>query len=116
MTDIQPLINELVKLLVPSIVEHLDINGYKFSDVTTDELAEAINDYCENGHLDQRVMNTVEEQVVQCIHDGSVDDDLQSRARGIIEEGCLDDEINDRINQCISNGSFDVEVTFNGSW
>ena len=112
MTEIQPLLDALAKLLVPSIVEHLDINGYKFSDVTTDELAEAINDYCESGRLDQRVMDTVEESVAQCISDGNVDEELTSRARGILEEGYFDDEINDRINQCISNGTFDIEVNY----
>ena len=92
MTDIQPLINELAKLLVPSIVEHLDINGYKFSDITTDDLHEVLS------------MADLSEYMSE---------DVGTMVNNYISEGYVDDIIEQRIEEVMSNGSFDIEITYN---
>jgi|TARA_R100000482_G_scaffold116526_1_gene59739 hypothetical protein len=91
MTDIQPLITELAKLLVPAIVEHLDINGYKFSDITTDDLHEVLS------------MADLSEYMSE---------DVGTMVNNYIGEGYVDDIIEQRIEEVMSNGSFDVEVTY----
>ena len=91
MIDIQSLINELAKLLVPSIVEHLEINGYKFSDITTDDLHEVLS------------MADLSEYMSE---------DVGTMVNNYIGEGYVDDIIEQRIEEVMSNGSFDVEVTY----
>ena len=56
MTDIQPLINELAKLLVPSIVEHLEISEYMSEDIGT-----MVNNYIGEGYVDDIINDRIEE-------------------------------------------------------
>tara|TARA_R100000458_G_scaffold6781_2_gene5396 strand:- start:2060 stop:2338 length:279 start_codon:yes stop_codon:yes gene_type:complete len=90
--DIRPLLNELAKLLAPSIVEHLEINGYKFSDITTDDLHEVLSTADLSEYMSE---------------------DVGTMVNNHISEGFVDDIIEQRIDDLVSNGSFDIEVTYN---
>ncbi len=78
--DMQPLLNELAKLLVPLVIENLNseeldfFKGEEDNEIDYDVLAEALRD--------------------------------------CLREGWVDEEIESRIDSVINNGSWDFDISF----
>ena len=78
--DMQPLLNELAKLLVPLVIENLNPEEFDFF----------------KGEEDNEL-------------DGDV---LAEALRDCLREGWVDEEIESRIDSVINNGSWDFDISF----
>ena len=78
--DMQPLLNELAKLLVPLVIENLNPEELDFF----------------KGEEDNELDNDV----------------LAEALRDCLREGWVDEEIESRIDSVINNGSWDFDISF----
>ena len=80
--DMQPLLNELAKLLVPLVIENLNseeldfFKGEEDNEIDYDVLAEALRDCLREGWVDQEI----ESRIDSVINNGSWDFDISFSA------------------------------------